>query len=74
MSEPGKCSRLVLSRRTNESIVIGKDIIVTVIGVRGDKVRLGVEAPNEMAIRRLEIHEAIQRDESPKEGNAASNE
>jgi carbon storage regulator len=45
----------------NESIIIGDDIEVTIVGVRGDKVRLGIEAPKRVPVHRKEIYEAIQR-------------
>ncbi|MEM1062579.1 MAG: carbon storage regulator CsrA [Planctomycetota bacterium] len=51
---------LVLSRKRNESIVIGDDVVVRVIEVRGDKVRLGIEAPREISVHRKEIFDAIQ--------------
>jgi carbon storage regulator len=50
---------LVLSRKKNESIVIDENIIITVVEVRGDKVRLGIQAPREIPIHRSEIHDAI---------------
>lgn len=50
---------LVLSRKKNESIVIADNIVVTVVDVRGDKVRLGIDAPREVPIHRKEIHDAI---------------
>ena len=50
---------LVLSRKKNESIVINNDIIVTVIEIRGDKVRLGIVAPKEVPVHREEVYEAI---------------
>lgn len=50
---------LVLSRHRDESIVINDNITVTVIEIRGDKVRLGIEAPNEIPINRQEIHDKI---------------
>lgn len=53
---------LVLSRQRDESIVIGDNIVVTVVDVRGDKVRLGIEAPREVSVHRREIYEAIQRE------------
>lgn len=52
---------LVLSRKKKEEIVIGRDIVVTVIEVRGDKVRLGIEAPKDVAVHRREVYEAIQQ-------------
>ncbi len=51
---------LVLSRKKNQSIVIDDKIVITVVEVRGDKVRLGIEAPREVAVHRQEIFEAIQ--------------
>jgi len=53
---------LVLSRKKNESIVIDGNIEVTVVEIRGDKVRLGVDAPREVSVDRREVHEAILRD------------
>jgi len=57
---------LVLSRKKNESIVINNDITIVVVEIRGDKVRLGVEAPKEVPVHRQEVYEAIQRN-----GNAS---
>jgi carbon storage regulator len=50
---------LVLSRKKNESIVINDSIVVTVVDVRGDKVRIGIEAPREVSVHRQEVLEAI---------------
>ncbi|QDU20402.1 carbon storage regulator CsrA [Urbifossiella limnaea] len=50
---------LVLSRKKNESIVIAGDIVITVIEVRGDKVRLGIVAPKDVPVHREEVYEAI---------------
>lgn len=52
---------LVLSRTRDESIIIGDDIVVTVVDVRGDKVRVGIEAPREIPVHRQEVYEQIQR-------------
>ena len=52
---------LVLSRKKNESIVINNDITIVVVEIRGDKVRLGVEAPKEIPVHRREVYDAIQR-------------
>jgi carbon storage regulator len=52
---------LVLSRRKNESIVINEDITIIVVEIRGDKVRLGIEAPKETPVHRNEVYEAIRR-------------
>ena len=53
---------LVLSRQRDESIIIGDNIVVTVVDIRGDKVRLGIDAPTEIPVHRREVHEAIQRE------------
>ncbi|QGJ69881.1 Translational regulator CsrA [Planctomycetales bacterium 10988] len=53
---------LVLSRQRDESIMIGDQIVVTVVDVRGDKVRLGIKAPAKIPVHRNEIYEAIQRE------------
>ena len=52
---------LVLSRKRDEKIVIGENIVVTIVEIRGDKVRLGIEAPSEVPVHRHEVWEAIQR-------------
>ncbi|MDP6561648.1 MAG: carbon storage regulator CsrA [Candidatus Peribacteraceae bacterium] len=52
---------LVLSRMKNESIVINNDITIVVVEIRGDKVRLGVEAPNDVPVHRREVYDAIKR-------------
>ena len=56
---------LVLSRKKNESIIINDNITIVVVDVRGDKVRLGIEAPKEVPVHRLEVYEAIKRNELP---------
>jgi len=61
---------LVLSRKKNESIVINNDITIVVVEIRGDKVRLGIEAPKEVPVHRREVYEAIQR--NAREGNSPS--
>ena len=53
---------LVLSRQKDESIVIGDDVEVTIVDVRGDKVRLGITAPKNITVHRKEVYEAIQRE------------
>lgn len=50
---------LVLTRKLDESIVIGNDVTLTVVEIRGDKVRLGIVAPKEVPVHRLEVYEAI---------------
>ncbi len=54
---------LVLSRKKDESIVINDNIVVTVIEIRGDKIRLGFDAPKEVPIHRREVYDAIRRSE-----------
>ena len=58
---------LVLSRKKNESIVINDDITIVVVEIRGDKVRLGVEAPKEVPVHRREVFDAIQRGKATKD-------
>jgi len=66
---------LVLSRKKNESIVINNDITIVVVEIRGDKVRLGVEAPKEVPVHRREVYDAIRRNEmtSTEKADADSN-
>ena len=66
---------LVLSRKKNESIVINNDITIVVVEIRGDKVRLGVEAPKEVPVHRREVYDAIQRNDAAQaESNKAAGE
>ncbi len=53
---------LVLSRHRDESIMIGDNVVVTIVDIRGDKVRLGIEAPSEIPVHRQEVYEAIKRE------------
>lgn len=53
---------LVLSRQRDQSIMIGEDVVVTIVDIRGDKVRLGIDAPGEIPVHRQEVYEAIQRE------------
>ena len=55
---------LVLSRKKNESIVINNDITIVVVDIRGDKVRLGVEAPKEVPVHRREVFDLIKQNEA----------
>jgi len=68
---------LVLSRKKNESIIINDDITIVVVEIRGDKVRLGIDAPKEVPVHRNEVYEAIRRSqressEQPCEPDASS--
>ncbi len=58
---------LILTRRVGETVVIGDDVTVTVLGVKGNQVRLGVNAPREVAVHREEIFERIQREQAEDE-------
>lgn len=53
---------LVLSRQRDESIMIGDDVEITIVDVRGDKVRLGINAPKSIPVHRREVYDAIQRE------------
>lgn len=53
---------LVLSRQRDESIIINDNVVVTIVDIRGDKVRLGIDAPQEIPVHRREVYEAIQRE------------
>jgi carbon storage regulator len=55
---------LVLSRKVNETIIINDNIVITVVDIRGDKVRLGIEAPKDVPVHRQEVYDAIKRAEA----------
>jgi carbon storage regulator len=61
---------LVLSRQRDESIIVGDNVQITVVDIRGDKVRLGIVAPAEIPVHRKEVYDAIQR-ENMRAANAA---
>jgi carbon storage regulator len=65
---------LVLSRKKNESIIINDDITIVVVEIRGDKVRLGVEAPKEVPVHRNEVYEAIRRNQAGQNNAAPAEE
>ncbi len=69
--ERGECM-LVLSRKQNQQIVIDKDIVVTVVDIRDDRVSLGVDAHRDVPVHRKEIHTAITRAEAHKESTGES--
>jgi carbon storage regulator len=54
---------LVLSRKRNESIIINDNIVVTIVDIRGDRVRLGIEAPKHVTVHRREVYDAIKESE-----------
>jgi len=54
---------LILTRRISESVIIGDDVKITVLGVKGSQVRLGIDAPKEISVHREEIYERIKQEE-----------
>ena len=63
---------LILTRRVGETLMIGDNVTVTVLGVKGNQVRIGVNAPKEVAVHREEIYERIRREQEEGNGTAAS--
>lgn len=55
---------LILTRKRSEQIIIGENIVVTIVSIRGDMVRLGIEAPEEISVHRQEIWQALKRQEA----------
>jgi len=65
---------LILTRRIGETLMIGQEVTVTVLGVKGNQVRIGVNAPREVPVHREEIFERIKREESGDVGNSDEGE
>jgi carbon storage regulator len=61
---------LILTRRVGETVMIGDEVTVTVLGVKGNQVRIGVNAPKDVAVHREEIYERIRRENEGTEGSA----
>ena len=61
---------LILTRRVGETVMIGNEVTVTVLGVKGNQVRIGVNAPKDVSVHREEIYERIKREEDQGEGAA----
>jgi carbon storage regulator len=63
---------LILSRRVGESLIIGDNITINVLGIQGNQVRLGIEAPREVEVHREEIYAKIQAEKAAAEGTGSS--
>jgi len=63
---------LILTRRVGETVMIGNEVTVTVLGVKGNQVRIGVNAPKDVAVHREEIYERIKREEDHDGGSPGS--
>ena len=65
---------LILTRRVGETLMIGDEVTVTVLGVKGNQVRIGINAPKDVAVHREEIYQRIKRETTPGAGHPESSE
>ena len=63
---------LILTRRVGETLMIGDDVTITVLGVKGNQVRIGVNAPKEVAVHREEIYQRIQKEKNGEDSDSGS--
>lgn len=65
---------LILTRRAGETVMIGSDVTITVLGVKGNQVRIGINAPRDVAVHREEIYERIKNEENAKQAGNPEND
>ena len=65
---------LILTRRAGETVMVGSDVTITVLGVKGNQVRIGINAPKEVAVHREEIYERIQSEKAAEQADKAVGE